>query len=63
MQTNYSTFLNYRAAQRRLAAKVARPHWLLLHVLTFVVTMTVIWPMAQAIDCGSTATILFCPHW
>lgn len=43
MQTSYSAFLNYRAVRRRLAARFARPRWLLLHVLVFVVTMTIIW--------------------
>ncbi|MCC7446535.1 MAG: hypothetical protein IT324_03915 [Anaerolineae bacterium] len=43
MQTNYSTFLNYRVAQRRLAAKFARPRWLILHTLTFVVTLLAVW--------------------
>jgi hypothetical protein len=43
MQNDYLSFLNYRAAQRRLAAKFARPRRLMLHTLAFIVVMTVIW--------------------
>ena len=43
MQNNYAGFLEYRAAQRHLAAKFARPRMLLLHVLAFVVVMTATW--------------------
>ena len=43
MENHYGSFLDYRAAQRRLAAKFARPHGLMLHALIFVTTMTAIW--------------------
>jgi hypothetical protein len=43
MQNDYLSFLNYRAAQRRLAAKFARPRRLMLHTLAFIVAMTAIW--------------------
>lgn len=43
MQNDYLSFLNYRAAQRRLAAKFARPRWLMLHTLAFIVAMTAVW--------------------
>lgn len=43
MQNDYFNFLDYRAAQRRLAAKFARPRRLLLHTLAFIVAMTAVW--------------------
>jgi hypothetical protein len=43
MQNDYLSFLNYRAAQRRLAAKFARPRRLMLHTLAFIVAMTAMW--------------------
>jgi hypothetical protein len=43
MQQSYYGFLDLRAAQRRLAAKFARPRALLAHVIAFVVVMSAIW--------------------
>lgn len=43
MFDNYFNFLDYRATQRRLAAKFAHPRGMLLHVMAFVTTMTLIW--------------------
>src|SRR5664279_1184305 len=42
MQDDYFSFLDIRAAQRRLGAKFSRPHGLMLHTLAFVTAMTVI---------------------
>ncbi len=43
MENNYFSYLDFRAAQRQLAARFARPHGLLLHSLAFVTAMTAIW--------------------
>ncbi|MEO8394325.1 MAG: hypothetical protein ABI700_15140 [Chloroflexota bacterium] len=43
MPQDYLHFLEDRAAQRRLAARFARPRWLLLHTLIFVTAITVMW--------------------
>ncbi len=40
VQTHYTSFLDYRAAQRRLMAKFSDPHRLLLHTLAFVTAVT-----------------------
>ena len=48
MQNDYLSFLNYRAAQRRLAARFARPRWLMLHTLAFIVAITAIWAYGTA---------------
>jgi hypothetical protein len=48
MQNDYLSFLNYRATQRRLAAKFARPRRLMLHTLAFIVAMTAIWAYGLA---------------
>ncbi len=43
MQDDYFSFLEFRAAQRRLAARFAQPRALMLHTLIFAVTLTAIW--------------------
>lgn len=43
MQDRYSSFLDFRAAQRRLAARFRRPRGLLLHTLVFVTAMNAVW--------------------
>jgi hypothetical protein len=43
MDENYFSFLDKRAAQRRLAARFSRPRWLWLNTLLFVMVMTLIW--------------------
>lgn len=43
MQDNYFGFLDYRAAQRRLAAKFQQPRALLLHTLAFIAAMSAVW--------------------
>lgn len=48
MQDNYFSFLDYRAAQRRLVAKFRRPRALLLHTVAFVVTMSAVWAYGLA---------------
>ena len=48
MQNNYASFLDYRATQRQLAARFARPRLLLLHVLAFIIVMTATWVYGNA---------------
>jgi membrane protein implicated in regulation of membrane protease activity len=43
MQDDYFGFLEFRAAQRRLAARFSQPRALMLHTLIFVTTLTAIW--------------------
>ena len=43
MQDNYASFLDYRAAQRQVAARFAHPRLLLVHVIAFVVSLTAVW--------------------
>jgi hypothetical protein len=43
MQDDYLSFLEFRAAQRRLAARFSQPHALMLHTLIFVTTLTAMW--------------------
>ena len=48
MAQDYLHFLEDRAAQRRLAARFARPRWLWLNTLLFVVVLTLIWEYGVA---------------
>ncbi|MBZ0303222.1 MAG: hypothetical protein K8J31_25980 [Anaerolineae bacterium] len=48
MHDNYFSFLDYRAAQRRLVKKFSRPRWLLVNTLAFVATMTGVWLFGNA---------------
>jgi hypothetical protein len=43
MQEHYSSFLDFRAMQRRLAARFSQPRGLLLHTLIFITAMSAIW--------------------
>ena len=43
MYKSYDSFLNFRAAQRRITARFSRPHWLTLHTTVFVSLMCGIW--------------------
>lgn len=48
MQNDYASFLDFRATQRQLATKFARPWLLLVHVLAFLVVMTGTWVYGSA---------------
>lgn len=43
MQDDYFSFLEFHAAQRRLAARFSQPRALMLHTLIFVTTLPAIW--------------------
>ncbi len=48
MSEDYFSFLDARAAQRRLAARFAHPRWLLLNTLLFITVMMTIWAYGLA---------------
>ena len=43
MQDKYSSYLDFRAAQRRLAKRFSNPRFLLLHTLIFIAAMSATW--------------------
>ncbi len=48
MQDKYTSYLDFRAAQRRLATRFKRPRWLLLHTLVFLTAMNATWAYGLA---------------
>ncbi|HLV34940.1 MAG TPA: hypothetical protein VKY59_07505 [Spirillospora sp.] len=48
MQDDYSSYLDFRAMQRRLAKRFSKPHFLLLHTLVFATAMTATWAYGLA---------------
>lgn len=48
MQNEYLSFLDFRAMQRRLAARFSHPRLLLIHTWAFVVAMTATWAYGLA---------------